>query len=79
MITLYLFLPLKTHEIQEITAAKPNLIPLSNCHFTEDAVTKALDKIKVNKNPGSDYIALRVLKEETLKSANLLQYYLMNL
>ena len=29
-----------------------NLIPFSNCEFTEDAVTKALDNIKVNQIPG---------------------------
>ena len=54
-----------TYEIQEITPAKPNLIPLSDCEFTEDTVTKALDTIKVNKTPGLDCIAPRVLKEAT--------------
>ena len=34
-----------TYEIQEIIPAQPNLIPLSDCDFTEDTVTKALDKI----------------------------------
>ena len=32
-----------TYEIQEITLAQPNLISLSECHFTEDFVTIALD------------------------------------
>ena len=36
---------------------------LSNCDFTEDVVTKAFDKTKVNKTPGPDCIAPRVLKE----------------
>ena len=45
MIILHLFLPLKTHEIQEKIPAQPNLIPLSDCDFTEETVTKALDKI----------------------------------
>ena len=40
-----------TDEIQEITPAIPNLIRLSECHFTENTVTKALVKIKVNKKP----------------------------
>ena len=52
-------------EIQEITPAKPNLIPLSDCHFTEDTVTKALDNIKMNKTSNPDSIAPRVLKEAT--------------
>ena len=52
-----------TYENQEITPAQHNLITLSDCDFTEDAVTKALDKIKVNKTPGPDCIAPRVLKE----------------
>ena len=33
------------YEIQEIIPAQPNLIPLSDCDFTEETVTKALDKI----------------------------------
>ena len=28
-----------TYEIQEIIPAQPNLTPLSDCDFTEDAVT----------------------------------------
>ena len=51
-----------THEIQEVTSAQPNLIPIRDCNFTEDPITKALDKFKINKAPDSDYIALRVLK-----------------
>ena len=43
-----------TFEIQEITPAIHNLIPLSECDFTEDTVTKTLDKIKVNKTPGPE-------------------------
>ena len=35
-----------TDEIQEVIPTKSNLIPLSDCHFTEDTVTKALDRIK---------------------------------
>ena len=46
-----------THEIQEISPTQPNSIPWSDCHFTEDTVTKALDKIKVNKTLGPDCIA----------------------
>ena len=46
-----------TYEIQEITPAQPNLIPLSDCDFTEYIITKALDKIKVNETPGPDCIA----------------------
>ena len=51
-----------TYEIQEITPAQPNLIPLSDCDFTEDTVTKSLDKIKVNKTPGPDCIAPSLIK-----------------
>ena len=40
-----------------------NLNHFSDCDFTEDAVTKALDKIKVNKTPGFDCIAPRILKK----------------
>ena len=36
-----------TDYIQEVTPAKPNLTPLSDCHLTEDVVTKAYAKIKV--------------------------------
>ena len=63
MITLHPILPLKTHEIHEITPALPNWTPLSNCDFTEDTITKALNKIKVNKTPGPDCVAPRILKE----------------
>ena len=49
MTTLHTFLQLKTsYEIQDIIPAQPNLIPWSGCNFTEDAVAKALGKIKVN-------------------------------
>ena len=40
-----------TYEIQKITPAQHYLIPLSDCDFTEDTVTKALDMIKVNTTP----------------------------
>ena len=43
--------------------AQPNLIPLSDFNFTEDAVTEALDKTKVNKTSGSDCIAPVVLNQ----------------
>ena len=52
-----------TFEIQETTPAQPNLIPLRDCDFTEDTVTKTIDKIKVNKTLGPGCIAPRVLKE----------------
>ena len=54
---------MKTHEIQNIIPARLDIISLSDCSFTEDAVTKALGKMKVNKTPGPDYITPRVLKE----------------
>ena len=58
--------------------SQPNLIPSSNCNFTEDAVTKALDKIKVNKTPGGpDYIA-EFYKRQSIKSANHLRHYSIN-
>ena len=41
------------------------MIPLSDCDFTEDAVTKVLDKFKVNITLDPDYIAPRVLLKET--------------
>ena len=65
-----------TYEIQKITPAKPNLIPLNNCDFTEDAVTKALDKIKVNKNPAPDCIPpslKRIKKSNHQTSCNTIQ------
>ena len=34
----------KNTDIQEITPAQPNLIPLNDCDFPEDAVTKAFDE-----------------------------------
>ena len=52
-----------TYEIHEIAPAKTNLIPWSDCHFTDNTVTKTLDKIKVNKTPGPDCFAPRILKE----------------
>ena len=52
-----------TYEIQEITTVQPNLIPLSDCDFTADTVTKVLDKIKVIGISEPDCIASRVLKE----------------
>ena len=68
------------YEIQKITPAQHNLIPLSDCDFTEDAVTKALDKIKIYKTLGTDCIAPRVYyKRQNIISANLLQYYSINL
>ena len=63
-------LHLFTYEIQKITPAQPNLISSSNCDFTEDAVTKVLDKTKVNKTHGPDCIALRVLKEAKYQISN---------
>ena len=68
MITPHPFLPFKTQEIQKITTALPNLINLSDFYLTEDAATKALYKIKVNKPSGPDCIAPKVL-----------QYYSINL
>ena len=52
-----------TYDIQKLTPAQPNFIPLSDCNFNEDAITKALDNIKANKLPGPDCIASTVLKE----------------
>ena len=40
-------------------------IPLSDCDSTEDTVTTALDRIKVNKTPSPDCIAPKVLRERT--------------
>ena len=40
-----------------------NLVLQSDCDFTDDAVTKALDKIKVNKTLELDCMAARVSKE----------------
>ena len=54
-----------TYEIEEVTPAKLNLIHLSNYDFTTYTVTKALDNIKVNKTPGPDCIATKILKEAT--------------
>ena len=62
-----------TYEIHEITPAQLNLIPLiplSDCDFTDCAVTKAFDKIKVNKTLGLDCIAPRVLKEAKYQISN---------
>ena len=59
-------------------AKSANLIYWSDCDFTEDAVTKALDKIKVNKTPDPDCIALGVLKEMKYQITNFLQYYSIN-
>ena len=61
-----------TYEIQDIIPAQSNLILLSDCYFTEYAVNKALVMIKVNKTPGPDYIALRVLKEAKYQISKLL-------
>ena len=38
-------------------------IPLRNCDFTEDTLTKFLDKVKVNKITDPNCTAPRVLKE----------------
>ena len=51
MITLHLFLPLKTPTKSIIASAQPILIPLSDCDFTENVVIKALDEIKINISP----------------------------
>ena len=45
------------YQIQEITTAQSNLIPSSDCDFTEDNITMALDMIKVNKTSDPDCIA----------------------
>ena len=50
-----------TYEIQDIITVQPNLILLNDCDFTEDAVIKVLDKIKVYKTPGPDCIIQHVL------------------
>ena len=54
---------MKTHEIQKITLAQPNIIIFSDYEFTKDAVTKAFAKIKVNKTLGPDCIVPRVLRK----------------
>ena len=54
-------------------------IPLSDFDFAEDAVTKTLDKINLIKTPSLDCIAPSVLKRQIFRSANLLQYFSMNL
>ena len=59
------FIVEETYEIQEIVLAKPNLIHFSDCDVSEDTVINAVDNIKVNKTPGPDCIALRILKETT--------------
>ena len=61
-----------TYEVQAMIPAQPTLIPLSDCDFTEDAVTKAFDNIEVNKTLGPDYIAPRVLKEAKYQICKLL-------
>ena len=52
-----------TTGIEETSIAQTNAISLINCDFPEDTIIKVLDKIKVNKTPGPDRIAPRVLKE----------------
>ncbi len=49
--------------IEEMSPPPRNVIPLSNCDITEDAIIKVLESTKVNKTPGPDRIAPRVLKE----------------
>ena len=41
-----------------------NFIPLSDRVFTEDAVTKTLDRIKVNKSSGPNCITLKIFEDE---------------
>ena len=57
MITFNILIVGETYDMQKISPAQPYLIPLSDCDFTEDAITKALDRSKVNKTPNPDCIA----------------------
>ena len=63
------------YEIHQMIPALPDLISLSDCDFIEDAVTQTFDEIKGKKISDFDCIALRVLKRQSIKSTNLLQYY----
>ena len=51
-----------TNGLQE-TSTPRNIVPLSNCNFSDNAVIKALDKMNANKTSGPDCITPRVLKE----------------
>ena len=52
-----------TNGIVEASPAAANTTQLSNCEFTEENIIKSLENIKVNKTPGPDRIAPRILKE----------------
>ena len=51
-----------TNGIQELDSVPSNIV-IDDYNFDEDAIIKALDKMKVDKSPGPDGIAPRVLKE----------------
>ncbi len=55
--------------IEEMSSPPRNVIPLSNCDFTEDIIIKVLDNIRFNKTSGTDRIAPDVFKET--KKSNL--------
>ena len=52
-----------TNGIMETSTASANAAQLNNCEFTEENIIKTLENIKVNKTPGPDRIAPRILKE----------------
>ena len=52
-----------TNGTVEASPTPANAVQLSNCEFTEENIIKSLENIKVNKTPGPDGIAPRILKE----------------
>ena len=51
------------NNIVDASPTPGNPIQLSHCEITEENIKRTLEKIKVNKTPGPDRIAPRVLKE----------------
>ncbi len=56
----------------ESSPAPVNTIQLGNWEFTKDNVRKTLENININKTPGPDRIAPRVLNETRNQICNLL-------
>ncbi len=62
------------NSIVEASKVPADTIQLNNYEFTEDNIIKIQDNIKVNKIPGPDRIAPRILKETKNQICKLLLF-----
>lgn len=60
------FVPTGTRSIEEMSSPRRNIIPLTNCEFTEDTIIKVLHDI--NKTPGIIFISFTPIQKRGYRS-----------